>query len=479
MDSPARPRRRSPPPSSGGGRVVGEPASSNNMRWVNPSTIVQLIAILAISILVAIATILSQHVTLNNNNNANSNNLQSSKYPENTNHLSMMHHAKNKRIVNEINKLEQQLQVLNNAYTALSEEVKFFDDNDNEAWEEDTKLDKEKKKKAQQQQQQQQQHHEQHEQKKRKRTVVCTKEQCEKKFQILDPNGYFYVGDNFPTKGCFTKRDSVNDNDGNVYFGTGGSLEEMRSDPPENVNHVRIWCEEEEEDNKKNAASILVDDEKSSSNNQVIRGGVAIDGSAMNIKKYIKPNAIIHAKDRKPKKWWIPYNTDNLFPELHHLNNANDNGDDDDEVNDAQEEKEEGSIIPIDLSVNHLQRIKKAPGSPNKDSQKVLEEFLPVVSTKDIDFRWRSSARSKSRPEDIVKTTAYQITTRLAHDDPTSILWDSGKVKLLNGLPDVVHVNLSKLGSNNNGGEGGVGIGAIIEWSVKVWDTNDNPSTSS
>ena len=78
MDSPAR-RRRSPPPSSGGGRVVGESTSSNNMRWVNPSTIVQLIAILSISILVAIATILSQHVTLNNNNNkANNNtNLQS------------------------------------------------------------------------------------------------------------------------------------------------------------------------------------------------------------------------------------------------------------------------------------------------------------------------------------------------------------------------------------------------------------------
>ena len=222
----------------------------------------------------------------------------------------------------------------------------------------------------------------------------------------------------------------------------------------------------EEEDNKKNAASI----------------GVGIDGSAMmNIKKYIKPNVIIHSKDRKPKKWWITYNTDNLFPELHHLNNANDNGnEEDDGVNDVQEQEseEEGSIIPIDLIVNHLQRIKKAPGSPNKYNQKVLEEFLPVVSTKDIDFRWRSSARSKSRPEDIVKTTAYQITTRLAHDHPTSILWDSGKVELLNGLPDVVHVNLSKLRGNNNGGEG-VGIGAIIEWSVKVWDTNDNPSTSS
>ena len=492
---------RSPARHRSGG---GEPkAPNNNIRW-NPTTVVQLIAILSISILVAIATILSQHATLNNNNN----NIQSTNNINNPNngHLSMMHHPKNKRITNEINKLEQQLQVLNNEYTAISKEVEqltngkivvadppppsvkesvvsvvqksnvsvkktgqhnkwdekdeeILHDNDNEAWDEDTKLDNEKNKKLLLAASSSSTYEQ-----KQRRTVVCTKEQCEEKFHILDPNGYFYVGDNYPTKGCFTKR-GRND-DGNIYFGTGGSFEEMRDDP-ENVNHVRIWCDEEEE----NAASVLVDGQKSSSSNNKNIRGVGIDGSVVNIKRYIKPNVAVDAMDRKPKKWWISYNAENLFPELHHLN-ANDKGDDYDEVNGAQKE-EEGSIIPFDLSVNHLQLIKKAPGSPNKYNQKVLEEFLPVVLTKDIDFRWRSKARSMSRPEDIVKTTAYQITTRLAHDDSKSILWDSGKVKLLNGLPDVVHVNLSQLGN------GEVGIGAIIEWSVKVWDLNDNPSTSS
>ncbi|EED93166.1 predicted protein [Thalassiosira pseudonana CCMP1335] len=163
-------------------------------------------------------------------------------------------------------------------------------------------------------------------------------------------------------------------------------------------------------------------------------------------------------KEREPKKWWI---RQEVFPSPS-SQYAETDGDG------------IGSIIPIDLSVNHLQRIDRAPGSPNEKSESVQEDFLPVVLASDIDFRWRSRARENSRPEDVVKTTAYQIVARRAYSnandsDIGTILWDSGKVATPDGLPDVV------VCENVDSME----VGSIVEWSVTAWDFSDKPTRSS
>jgi hypothetical protein len=165
-----------------------------------------------------------------------------------------------------------------------------------------------------------------------------------------------------------------------------------------------------------------------------------------------------------------------------------------------------GAIIPIDLSVNHLQRIIRVPGSPsnnnrshdNKNSPVVIdEEFLPVVQSHEIDFRWRSRARPHAEPGDAVKTSAYRIEARRAQysasldgndtldDDEggegveaevegfsSKLLWDSGKVPVSEGLPDVVHCSDSQLTSK------GI-IGSIIEWRVTIWDSRQPQPLSS
>ena len=167
-----------------------------------------------------------------------------------------------------------------------------------------------------------------------------------------------------------------------------------------------------------------------------------------------------------------------------------------------------GAIIPIDLSVNHLQRIIRAPGAPNNNDNNnthdgsnsstdtsipvvIDEEFLPVVQLHEIDFRWRSQARQYSRPEDAVKTSAYRIVARRAQYSTSldgnnfstegeeeeevegsmsssTLLWDSGKVSVPDGLPDVVHCNDTQLANKAM-------IGSIIEWRVTVWDSRQSP----
>jgi len=68
--------------------------------------------------------------------------------------------------------------------------------------------------------------------------VVClTAQQCEEKFNSLNWDGYFYASDNFPTKGCFSKN-----NNGNLYFGTGGSVAEM-SEANVPGSRERVWCD--------------------------------------------------------------------------------------------------------------------------------------------------------------------------------------------------------------------------------------------
>ena len=69
-------------------------------------------------------------------------------------------------------------------------------------------------------------------------SVVClTAEQCEEKFNSLNWDGYFYADDNFPTKGCFSKN-----NNGNLYFGSGGSVAEM-SEANVPGSRERVWCD--------------------------------------------------------------------------------------------------------------------------------------------------------------------------------------------------------------------------------------------
>eukprot|EP00985_Skeletonema_marinoi_P031935 scaffold37911_cov189-Skeletonema_marinoi.AAC.1 len=188
----------------------------------------------------------------------------------------------------------------------------------------------------------------------------------------------------------------------------------------------------------------------------------------------VKPDRFAKFKEREPKKWWI--RTD-LFGDAssqqattsgrrnlsfwgsNWLNNGEEQADDNDDS---------GAIIPFDLSVNHLQLVDRAPGSPNTDLT-VNEEFLPVVLPSDIAFRWRSRARPQSLAQDGVKTTAYQIIARRAYSiDEDVLLWDSGKVNVLDGLPDVVTYNDTKME-----------IGSVIEWKVTVWDSSQPDAKSS
>ncbi|KAL7532529.1 hypothetical protein ACHAXR_004689, partial [Thalassiosira sp. AJA248-18] len=190
-------------------------------------------------------------------------------------------------------------------------------------------------------------------------------------------------------------------------------------------------------------------------------------------------------KDRELKQWWI---RKEIFTTPSSQKEHSIGGGDEDQ------QQQRGSIIPFDLSVNHLQRITRAPGSPNvgldNDDDSLVtvpEEFLPVVLPTEIDFRWRSRARSKSRPEDVVMTTAYHIVARQARSssstttttttdgDESVIVWDSGKVDVPDGLPDVVHCEKDASFQL-------LDAGAIIEWRVTVWDSHHDsggrPSSS-
>ncbi len=186
----------------------------------------------------------------------------------------------------------------------------------------------------------------------------------------------------------------------------------------------------------------------------------------VNMNEEIKPDRFEKFKEREPKKWWI--RTD-LFGSSSSQKDTPSSA----VRKTLQNQNDIGAIIPFDLSVNHLQLVEHAPGSPYTDLT-VHEEFLPVVLPSDIAFRWRSRARPESFAQDGVKTTAYQIIARRAtysdDDESSTILWDSGKVNVPDGLPDVVTYNESKME-----------IGSVIEWKVTVWDSSHpegKPSSS-
>ena len=136
-----------------------------------------------------------------------------------------------------------------------------------------------------------------------------------------------------------------------------------------------------------------------------------IDEEFPNTNTEKQPDRFANFKEREPKKWWV---RKDLFGDASQqtatLRRRNLLIVDDEEQEEEQDE-DNGAIIPFDLSVNHLQLVDRAPGSPYTDLM-VNEEFLPVVLPSDITFRWRSRARPNSLAEDGVKTTAYQIIAR-------------------------------------------------------------------
>ena len=167
---------------------------------------------------------------------------------------------------------------------------------------------------------------------------------------------------------------------------------------------------------------------------------------------------------REPKKWWM--NRDLFTASKPRAQSSNGDG----------HEASQGSIIPIDLSVNHLRRIVKAPASPNKDVR-LSEEFLPVVLPHEVTFRWRSLARAGASSDSIARSTAYRIVARRAYAasegddtlDESVLIWDSGKVLVESTLPNEVHCTDPKLTNLT---------GAIIQWRVTVEDSLGRPTTS-
>ncbi|KAL7440027.1 hypothetical protein ACHAXM_012212, partial [Skeletonema potamos] len=146
-----------------------------------------------------------------------------------------------------------------------------------------------------------------------------------------------------------------------------------------------------------------------------------------------------------------------------------------------------GSILPFELSVNHLKLITHAPGkpptpplSPSASKSAPSEDFLPVVRPNEVIFRWRHRPRVGSPAVDAAKVKAYRIVSRRyvrcenCGSKRDAVLWDSGKVVLIdnehdNDLPTSIHWPV----------EIAIGIGQILEWRVTLWDMADEPSTSS
>jgi len=131
-----------------------------------------------------------------------------------------------------------------------------------------------------------------------------------------------------------------------------------------------------------------------------------------------------------------------------------------------------GSIIPYDLSVNHLKLITDAPGkpltqplSPHASSASVWEDFLPVVKPTDISFRWRHQAKAGSSTENAAKVAAYRIEARRIGG---ILLWDSDKIQVDDELPFSSPWPATILPK----------AGEIIEWRVILWDVENKAHSS-
>ena len=138
--------------------------------------------------------------------------------------------------------------------------------------------------------------------------------------------------------------------------------------------------------------------------------------------------------------------------------------------------EDEGSIIPYDLSVNHLKLIENAPGRPPtpplplySSAATITEDFLPVVTQSDLVFRWRHHPKPGSLTSSATKVTAYQILVRRMNDD-MYLLWDSGKVT---ANPTEETITSVKYGAKSL-----PRVGEILQWRVILWDNENEPHSS-
>ena len=134
-------------------------------------------------------------------------------------------------------------------------------------------------------------------------------------------------------------------------------------------------------------------------------------------------------------------------------------------------DEEEGSIIPIDLTVNFLHLIDKAPGAPpepilssSASSHRSPEDFLPVVVPSDVQFRWRHMARTGANADDL-SVTAYKLLVK-SIGKGGNIVWDSGRVDVERLITEIAW-----------GGDAPT-VGQILQWLVTLWDKRDQKSTS-
>ena len=140
---------------------------------------------------------------------------------------------------------------------------------------------------------------------------------------------------------------------------------------------------------------------------------------------------------------------------------------------DTESTKETGSIIPIDLTVNFLHLIDKAPGAPpepvlssSASSHRSPEDFLPVVIPSNIQFRWRHVARTGANANDL-SVTGYRLLVK-SIGSVENVVWDSGKVSIDQQLITEVEW----------GGAAAPTVGQILQWQVTLWDKRDQKSTS-
>ncbi|EED93707.1 predicted protein [Thalassiosira pseudonana CCMP1335] len=142
------------------------------------------------------------------------------------------------------------------------------------------------------------------------------------------------------------------------------------------------------------------------------------------------------------------------------------------------QESGNGSIVPIDLSVNFLKLITKAPGAPpepptvvSASKARVAEDFLPVVVQSEIVFRWAHQAKEGAVYEDILSVRAYRVVVRQFDINGNgAIIWDTDRVdvKKEEGVPSVPWKHATARSK----------VGQILEWRVIVWDASNKDNTS-
>jgi hypothetical protein len=132
-----------------------------------------------------------------------------------------------------------------------------------------------------------------------------------------------------------------------------------------------------------------------------------------------------------------------------------------------------GSVIPMDLTVNFLHLIDKAPGAPaepimasSASVHRPSEDFLPVVTPSNVQFRWRHEAKTGADTNDLT-VTAYRVLVQSVGRG--NFVWDSGKVTV-----DKEEV-ISEIAW---GGNAAPAVGQILQWQVTLWDKQQQKSTS-